>query len=258
MNMRFPEHFIIQGDISGFKDFMETARDWLLPSVSIDTVIFSIIDSKLKVLVLKISGTDFQMIPGGYIAKDEELDDAAYRILKERTGLDNIYLEQFYTSGKVKRASDVRLKQILQDSGYVFPANNWFEQRFISVCYYALIDGVKAMPSAGVGIFEYCWMDYESIPSLLFDHNELIKRALERLRVDMDQKLVGFNLLNETFTMNELQSVYEAVFQNTFARANFQRKILGLDILERLDKLYTGGSHKAPYLYRFKKSQFGS
>ena len=256
--MRLPEQLISQGNIHEFEHFLGTAHKFLLPSVSIDTVIFSIMESKLNVLVLKISGTDYQMIPGGYVMKDEELDVAADRILKERTGLDNIFLEQFYTSGKVNRTSDNRLKEILHDSGYVFPPDNWFEQRFISVCYYALIDGLKAEASAGTGFFEYHWHDMDSLPSLMFDHNELVGRALVRLRIDMDQKLVGFNLLNETFTMNELQSVYEAVFQSKFTRANFQRKMLSLDILERLDKLYTGGSHKAPYLYRFKQSQIGS
>ncbi|HAX95513.1 MAG TPA: NUDIX hydrolase [Prolixibacteraceae bacterium] len=255
--MHIPEHLIIQGDIRGFEHFMASSNDRLLPSVSIDTVIFSIIESKLNVLVLKISGTDYQMIPGGYVAKDEELDDAAYRILNERTGISNLFLEQFYTSGRVNRATDIRLKEILENSGYVMPEGNWFEQRFISVCYYALIDSSMVKPNSPSGFFEYRWLDPDSLPVLFFDHNMLINRAVERLRIDMDQKLVGFNLLNETFTMNELQSVYEAVFQNKFSRANFQRKMLSLDILERLDKLYTGGSHKAPYLYRFKQSQVG-
>ena len=88
---------------------------------------------------------------------------------------------------------------------------------------------------------------------MMHDHNEILTFALEALRQNLDQKLIGFNLLPETFTMREVQELYEAVYDRPFATNNFQKKILDLQVLERLQKKYTGAANKAPYLYRFKR-----
>jgi hypothetical protein len=85
------------------------------------------------------------------------------------------------------------------------------------------------------------------------DHNLMVEKALETLRLHIDQKLLAFNLLPETFTMKEVQELYEAIFDKPFARNNFQKKILDLNVLERLEKKFTGAANKAPYLYRFRK-----
>ena len=88
---------------------------------------------------------------------------------------------------------------------------------------------------------------------MIMDHNEMVNFALESLREKLDEKLIGFNLLPETFTMKEVQELYEAVYNKPFARNNFQKKMLDLNVLERLEKVYTGAANKAPYLYRFRK-----
>jgi hypothetical protein len=88
---------------------------------------------------------------------------------------------------------------------------------------------------------------------MIMDHNYIVKEALETLRLNLDQKLIAFNLLPETFTMKEVQELYEAIFDKPFARNNFQKKILDLNVLERLEKKFTGAANKAPYLYRFQK-----
>jgi hypothetical protein len=99
------------------------------------------------------------------------------------------------------------------------------------------------------------WMDVDQIPALFLDHNEIIKIGLVHLRSSIDTKLAAFNLLPETFTMSELQKVYETILGKVLVRTNFQRKMLSLDILERIEKKYTGGAHKAPYLYRLDKKK---
>jgi hypothetical protein len=91
-----------------------------------------------------------------------------------------------------------------------------------------------------------------ALPKLFLDHNRIVIKALESMRRSLDEKLVAFALLSETFTMSELQLVYETILGKRLVRTNFQRKILSLDILERIEKKYTGGAHKAPYLYRLK------
>ena len=239
----------------GIREFMETAPDIYMPGVSVDTVIFGFHNDKLKVLLLRFGDTPFYVLPGGYVEKKENLEDAALRILQERTGLENIYLEQFYTSGNSNRVKEDVAKATLQKIAGTFPPDNWLDQRFISVCYYALIDDTKVNPKTEFFFTELKWYDINKLPKLLYDHRLIISKALKRLQSDLDEKLVGFNLMSETFTMGQLQKVHEAVHQKKFVRTNFQRKMLSLNVLERLEKKYTGKSHKAPYLYRFKKGK---
>lgn len=238
----------------GIKDFLEAAPKTYLPGVSIDTVIFSFHNNKLKVLLLRLGDMPYFSLPGGFIKKEENLDDAALRTLQERTGLENIYLEQFYTSGNAIRFNEnivhEKLKTLVN-----LADNNWLQQRFISVCYYALVDETKVNPQPGPFTSEFQWVDIKKVPTLLYDHNLIIQKALNRLAADLDQKLVGFNLMNETFTMGELQKLYEAVYQKKLVRTNFQRKMLSLNVLERLEKQYNGKAHKAPYLYRFMEAK---
>jgi len=235
------------------KDFLETAPEIYMSGISVDTVIFGFHNDKLKVLLLRFANTPFFVLPGGYLRKDEDLDVAALRILQERTGLKNIYLEQFYTAGNTSRSREEVAIELTHKMIGTIPNSNWFAQRFVSVCYYALIDDTKVKPSSEVIFGEFKWCDLNKIPKLIFDHNLIIEKALATLRSDLDDKLVGSNLISETFTMNELQRLYEAVYQQKLVRTNFQRKMLSLGVLERLEKQYNGKSHKAPYLYRFSK-----
>ena len=237
------------------REFLETAPDVYMPGVSVDSVIFGFHDDKLKVLLSYLGDPPSFGLPGGFVMKNEDLDDAALRILQERTGFENIYLEQFYTSGKKNRSNGKILKELMEKVIGKMPENNWFMQRFVSVCYYALIDDTKVKPSAEVIFGEFKWFDINRLPKLIFDHHLIIKKALATLRSDLDEKLVGSNLMSETFTMNELQRLYEAVYQEKLVRTNFQRKMLGLGVLERLEKQYNGKSHKAPYLYKFSNTK---
>jgi len=237
------------------RQFLETAPDIYMPGLSVDTVIFGFHDAKLKVLLSYVGYPPYYGLPGGFVGKDEDLDDAALRILQERTGFENIYLEQFYTSGKKDRSNEKILKDLIEKVIGKGAEINWFRQRFVSVCYYALIDDTKVKPSSEVIFGEFKWCDINKIPKLIFDHNLIIKKALATLRSDLDDKLVGSNLMSETFTMNELQRLYEAVYLQKLVRTNFQRKMLSLGVLERLEKQYNGKSHKAPYLYRFNRKK---
>lgn len=239
----------------GIRQFLETAPGIYMAGISVDTVIFGFHNDKLKALLLRFGNTPYFVLPGGYIMKDENLDDAALRILQERTGLNNIYLEQFYTVGNTSRSKEGVAKDLIQKMVGPIPHRNWFEQRFISVCYYALIDDTKVNPVTEVFFTEVKWFDVNKLPDVLYDHDIIINKALKTLQSDLDEKLVGFNLMSETFTMGQLQKLYEAVHQKKYVRTNFQRKILSLGVLERLDKQYTGKSHKAPYLYRFAEGK---
>lgn len=240
---------------AGIKEFMQTAPDIYLPGISVDSVIFGFHNDVLKVLLLRFGNTSNFVLPGGYIKKEEDLDNAALRILQERTGLNNIYLEQFYTSGNTDRFKKNIAREIVEHIIGRIPQNNWFDQRFISVCYYALIDDTKVNPQPEPFFTEFKWYPVTKLPKMLFDHPSILQKALLRLQSDLDDKLVGFNLMSETFTMAQLQKLYEAVHQKKFVRTNFQRKMLSLNVLERLEKQYNGKAHKAPYLYRFTENK---
>jgi ADP-ribose pyrophosphatase YjhB (NUDIX family) len=225
-----------------------------LPTISVDCVIFGFHENQLKVLLLKFKKSPVWALAGGFVGIEEDVDQAAQRILEERTGLTDIYLEQFYTFGDMARnyrAVDEH-RGVNEAMGGESDKLDFVDQRFITIGYYALVDysQVQVNPQGMSDASE--WMDVTALPKLFLDHNRIVIKALESMRRSLDEKLVAFALLSETFTMSELQLVYETILGKRLVRTNFQRKILSLDILERIEKKYTGGAHKAPYLYRLK------
>ena len=222
-----------------------------LPGLAIDTVIFGFHDDQLKVLLLSYKNSGFYALPGGFIHNYEDVNEAAERILYERTGLHNIFLNQFYVFGDKSRHDIAPLKKIISAKGTVLSDEHWLLKRFVSIGYYALVDYKKAIPTPD-SISDSCdWHSIKELPVLMQDHRDIIEKGLATLRDNLDQKLIGFNLLSEEFTMNELQRIYETVLDKEIIRASFQRKILSLGILELTAKKVTGNAHKAPYLYKF-------
>lgn len=227
-----------------------------IAQLSIDCVIFGYQDKALKVLVSKSNlAEETYTLPGGFIKQSESIEDAAIRILEERTGLQEIYLEQFRTFGSQHRVNDVfyKLKDVPQWEDVKDFFIEWFSQRFVSIGFYALVDINKVQVRKTEYDASVNWISIADLPTLIMDHNEMIEYALEALRAHLDRRLLGFNLLPETFTMKELQHLYEAVYDKPFPNNNFQKKMLALDVLERLDKKFTGAANKAPYVYRFKR-----
>jgi 8-oxo-dGTP diphosphatase len=223
-----------------------------IPQISVDCVVFGFHNNELKVLLSKYPDLDLWALQGGYIRQTEDIDHAAKRVLAERTGLHDIFLTQFHVFGKTNRPTIESLKHAFKNTRLDIDAIPFLKQRFISIGYYSLVDFVKVIPKPAL-FFENCqWFDIHNLPTLAFDHTEIIQKALESLRLSLDYSLVGFNLMPEIFTMNELQKLYETILGEQLSRNNFQRKILDMGILERLEKKFTGGAHKAPYLYRFK------
>lgn len=226
-----------------------------ISNLSIDCVIFGYEANEIKVLLSKFKfGNGSWTLPGGFIMWEESIEEAASRTLKNRTGLENIYLEQFRVFGAANRitGSEVRnkLKEELSEK-YNSADAEWITGRFVCVGFYALVDIKKVNPKPGELDENLEWCSIKNIPELIHDHNQILSYGLEALRQNLDQKLIGFNLLPETFTMKEVQELYEAVYDKPFATNNFPKKILDLNVLERLEKKYTGARNKAPYLYRF-------
>jgi 8-oxo-dGTP diphosphatase len=233
-------------------EFFEKGDQFYIPQLSIDCVIFGFHEGELKVLLLQWKDSKRWCLPGGFILKEEHIDNAAVRILQNRTGLKNIYLQQFHTFGDpvrerkkhgVSQPADVRGK-------------SWLMQRFITVGYWALVEFSKVNPTADDFSLECKWWDINKIPSLILDHNEILDKALSSLRMHIHDYPVGKDLLPQKFTMPELQTLYETILGKKLDRRNFQKKMLSLGILDRLKERKQGGAHKAPFLYRFDSKKY--
>lgn len=243
------------------KDMQSPSEQGYIQQLSIDCVIFGYHDSLLSVLVPKLNFRgDFWALPSGFIYQNEGIDEAARRILEDRTGIKDIYLEQFRVFGNSPRSNIRFLERLIElnadtlgDERFDRKEFDWITRRFVSIGYYALVDINKVVPRKTDLDESIDWYPVRDLPPMIMDHAEMVSCALETLQLNLDQKLIAFNLLPETFTMRELQELYESIFDRAFARNNFQKKILDLNVLERLEKKFTGAANKAPFLYRFRK-----
>jgi ADP-ribose pyrophosphatase YjhB (NUDIX family) len=221
-----------------------------LRHISIDCVVFGFHENELKVLLLKARYAGKWALPGGFILKEEHMDVAAHRILKERTSLDKIYLHQFYTFSDPARSTKKINQGFLKNMG-IKAEKSWMFERFISVGYSALVDFTKVQPVPDIFSDECDWFNIHEIPEMILDHSNILKKALESLRIQLNFQPVGYNLLPLKFTMPELQKLYETILEKKLDRRNFQRKIIDTGILKRLDETKKGVAHKAPFYYKF-------
>jgi 8-oxo-dGTP diphosphatase len=227
-----------------------------LPNISVDCVVLGFHENSLKVLLLKWKNIHRWALPGGFVKHNEHVDDAAQRILRERTGLNDIFLQQFYTFGGPKRSDWMAMGLGDDFLGVKVSQLGWLFQRFISLGYYALVEYSKVQATPDLFSDECSWADIDQLPNMILDHQEIVLKAVEALRVTLHYLPIGINLLPEKFTMPELQSLYETILGRSLDRRNFQKKILSMSILKRLDERKSGGAHKSPYLYRFEKDAY--
>jgi ADP-ribose pyrophosphatase YjhB (NUDIX family) len=241
------------------EDILHTKSNKLFhPGLSVDCVIFGFYENQLKVLLLRMKHAARWSLPGGFVLKEENVDDAAIRILESRTGLDNIFLRQFYLFGDMSRNDNVLNREVLRQREIEPTEDHWFLQRFVSVGYYALVNFQTAVPRPDPLSDACAWWDLADVPDLIIDHNQILSKALETLRQQLNSQPIGYNLLPGKFTMPELQRLYETILAKRLDRRNFQRKMLGYGILKRLEERKSGVAHKAPYLYMFDTEKYQS
>ncbi|MCR4033206.1 MULTISPECIES: NUDIX hydrolase [Flavobacterium] len=202
-------------------------------AITIDCVIFGFDKGSLEVLLVQhgegISKGKWGL-PGGWIYKKESTDAAAHRLLNELTGLDKIYLEQLKAFGDPDR----------------FPL-----RRVITIGYYALVKREDYNIKAGFTASDAKWYKIDNIPSLIYDHNEILDYSLKHLRNRVRQTPIGFNLLPEKFTLLQLMRLYEEILGIEMDKPNFRRKILHMKLLVALDEKQQDVSHRAAQLYKF-------
>lgn len=235
------------------EDRLEDSWDKYLPGLAIDCVIAGYHERELRILIMEYENTDLYALPGGFIEKDEDLDIAASKVLFERTGLNDIYLSQFHTFGKHARNDTEAMKIVMKNNGIEFDEDHWLLTRFVSVGYVALVDYKAVNPTPGIMSSKCTWFDLDSIPPLIQDHQQIIEQAILYLRNHVDDKLLGANLLVDTFTMKDLQKLHETILGEKLHRTGFHRKMMDSGHLVRLGKKKTGRAHRSPYLYRFSR-----
>ncbi|MBO5675032.1 MAG: NUDIX hydrolase [Bacteroidaceae bacterium] len=206
------------------------------PAVTTDCVIFGFDGERLQVLLIERGIEPFKgrwAFPGGFIKMDETAEEGALRELKEETGMENAFIQQFHTFSNPLR--DPR-------------------ERVITIAFYALvrIQEVKGGDDAASAR----WFPLDEIPALAFDHDHMLRMATQRLRQEIHFHPIGFELLPEKFTLRELQSLYEAILGITFDRRNFAKKMLHLEILNELDETVWPTPKREAKLFSFNAGKY--
>ena len=206
--------------------------------VTVDIVIFALRDWELQVLLIQRGLPPFEgrwALPGGFVRDGESLEEAARRELAEESGVRDVYLEQLYTFGEPAR--DPR-------------------GRVVTVAYYALLTTEIAPLVAGTDAGAARWMPARAHPPLAFDHEDILRYALERLKNKLEYTTVGFQLLPGKFTLGQLQRVYEAVLGRPLDKRNFRRKMALLGVLKPLQEWVHDGPSRPAQLYKFSAKNF--
>lgn len=205
------------------------------PSVTVDVVIFSLVEDELKVLLIKRLAPPFAnmwAIPGSFVQMDESLEETAVRALADETGVEDVYTEQLFTFGQPDRDPRTRV---------------------ITVAYFALVPHDAIHHKAGRDASETGWFTISQLPSLAFDHAEIIDYAHTRLRYKLEYSSVGFQLLPDVFTLSELQKAYEIILGEDLDKRNFRRKILAAEILEETGEKKKESEGRPAMLYRYRE-----
>lgn len=205
--------------------------------LAVDCVIFGFAEDQLKLLLYK---RDFEpekgkwSLLGGFLRNEETLDDAAYRVLARITGLRNIFMEQLAAFSKLDRDPAARV---------------------ISVAYYSLIN-INDYDEVLLKQYGAEWFAINELPPLIFDHEEIVDKALRRLKRKAKTQPIGFELLPENFTITQLRFLYEAIYQRELEPANFRRKFISMDLLDRLPIKDMNSSKKGAFLYAFNQEKY--
>jgi len=205
---------------------------------SVDNVIFGFDKAGLKILLIKKSYGAFKdmwALPGDHVRNDEDLDVSPRRVLKELTGLTNVFLEQVRTFGKVAR----------------HPLG-----RVITVAYYSLINVENAEIRDPSDAESVEWHYLSDIENLAYDHDEIVRECLKHLKSNLRVKPIGFELLPEKFTLSEIQSLYETVTGKELDKRNFRKKFLSMDVLQNITEYQKGVAHRPARLYQFDKEKY--
>ncbi len=205
--------------------------------VAVDCIIFGFDGKELNLLLIKRNFPPAKgewSLMGGFLKKNESMNQAAERVLFKLTGLCNVFLEQLQGYGEIER-----------DPG----------ERVISIAYYALIN-IDDYDEELAQQYNAKWFPINNFPKLIFDHNIMVDKALRRLQRKAQNQPIGFELIPPKFTIPQLQRLYEAIFRKEFDKRNFRKKILSFHVLKKLEEKDRESSKKGAYLYQFDQKEY--
>ena len=238
-------------------DFVQNGHQHYLSHVSIDPVIFGYHDQQLKILLLRWKGLNGWGLPGGFIKKREPLSQAAHRILQERTGLDDVFLQQFQVFGDSPyRLNERSAQEFANTYGLAVDTTHWLFERTLSISYFALVDYAQVLVTTDFFTDAYEWCPVGEIPPLLFDQNEVVDKALTTLRLQIYHQPIGASLLPDKFTLPEIHVLYETILGKKLDPWNFGKKLVSLGLIKKLDERRAIGAHRSPYLYEFDREVY--
>ena len=219
---------------------MESLKKYPKPSVTVDCVIFGYSNDQISVLLLNRKEEPFAntwTLPGGFLRLEETFVEAAQRVLSNKTGINDVFLEQLCSFDAPNR--DPR-------------------GRVLSVAYFALVNPAKFEIIAGSAANDVQWFDWKSCPDLGFDHAEILQVAINRLKSKILWQPIGFELLDAQFSMSELQTLYETIEETKFDRRNFYKRIMEFDILNKVGIRKDGGRKRPADLFEFDKNKYNT
>lgn len=232
--------------------------DQFLHNVGVDNVIFGYHDKELKVLLQKPIVLKKWTITGGYILKSETIEAAAKRIANARTGLKDLYFQQFRAFGTPSRTKDRGFspKLMSEATGIDIPEDHWIFDYFVSIGFYTLTEFSRVTIQKS-SFEEACqWWPVSELPPMMFDHKTIINEALNALRLHIACYPIGFELLEEKFTLPEIRGLYESILGRTLDDRNFSKKLLATGIVIKLKETRRIGPHRSPFLYKFDKARY--
>jgi hypothetical protein len=240
--------------VEKIRKYFKSVEKEVIPQLSINCVIFGFHEKKLHVIVNRIplGRTTLVVLPGGYIGQKEDLTVAVERIVRESTGLQKILFKQFAVFGDASRSFGEELS-VLAD---LFPdddkqAMKWLSQRFLTICYLALVDfdKIELKPTQFMETAE--WLPVEKRKILAMDHGEILRNAMDSLLKELPYSPIASNLLPSKFTLPELHALVQAILGREIDRPNFRRKILGSELLVKVGQ-DTSGKRRPADLYSFR------
>lgn len=222
------------------------------PNLSVDCVVFGFDNNGLNVLLIEqkdLGQAQKQFaLPGDLVLEEESLDQAANRVLKELTQIEGIYLHQFHAFGDPNRVKNVK------DLAWLQSYRQNPQARVITVAYFALVKMDDFSPEASSFAERVFWQDLHAVPPLAFDHNNIVEKGLQSLQEQFEIKHLGFELLPEKFTLNQLQVLYEAVLDKELDKRNFRKKVMKESWVTPLNEKQHGVLHKPARLYVLNES----
>ena len=206
-------------------------------AVTVDLVIFTVNDDLLKVMLVKRAEEPFAdrwSLPGGFLKNSESLGDAALRVLKEKAGVEDVYMEQLYTFGGLDRDPRARV---------------------ITVAYFALIPWKELVPPPSGKVTDLMWASVNRLPKLAFDHREIVTYAVQRLHAKAGYSNIVYGLMPRQFRLSELQKMYEIIMNEKLDKRNFRKRMLATGLLHETGRKDVAGAHRPAMLYKFKKME---